>query len=270
MFDLIFYPTLIGIFIAAIGGPLGSLIIWQRMAYFGESIAHSALLGVALAILFKIDMAIMVAVVCCLMAVMLSKLQKHLQLSLNTLLAIMAHTSLAIGLVILSLIPNFRFNVESFLFGDLLILGQGDFLPIAAVCAITLIFLLWQWPKLIALVANEELAFVEGVNTQRLQLGLMVVMAMVIAMGIKAVGVLLIVSLLIIPAATARKWVGSPEAMATGASLLGVASVGMGLLMSYFADTPAGPSIVATAGTLYFISQLLLLFKSEPKHSGSD
>lgn len=263
MFELIFYPFIASIAIAAIGGPLGSLIIWQRMAYFGESIAHSALLGVALAILLNVGNNLMIVVICCLMAVLLNQIHQHLQLSLNTLLAIMAHTSLAIGLVIISFIPDFRFNIEHILFGDLLTLNQKDFFIVGTVCLMTAIFLASQWQKLIALAANEELAFVEGLNTRRLQLILMVMMAIVIAIGIKAVGILLIVSLLIIPAATARRWVGSPEAMAISGSVIGMCAICLGLLLSYIADTPSGPSIVAIAGVMYFLSQLLLSVKKQ-------
>ena len=200
-------------------------------------------------------------IVCCSMAAVLSQVQKRFQLSLNTLLAIMAHTSLATGLVIISLIPGFRLDINSFLFGDLLAIGKQDFILIGLVSVASFMFISNQWQKLISLAANEELAFVEGVNTNRLQLLLLLCMAIVVAIGIKAVGVLLIVSLLVIPAATSRKWVRSPEAMAALASTFGVAAVLAGLTMSYYADTPAGPSIVAIAGFMYFFSQLFLLLK---------
>jgi len=261
MIELIFFPCLAGMLLALIGGPLGSFIVWQRMAYFGESIAHSALLGVAIAIFLNVNVTATMLMVCCAMAVSLSQLQKHFQLSLNTLLAITAHTSLASGLVIISLVPGFRLDINSFLFGDLLAISKQGFILVALVSAIGFIFILSQWQKLISLAINEELAFVEGVHTDRLQLLLLLCMAIVVAIGIKAVGVLLIVSLLVIPAATSRKWAKSPEAMAIIASILGVAAVLAGLAMSYYVDTPAGPSIVMIAGFMYFASQLILLLK---------
>jgi zinc transport system permease protein len=261
MIELILYPGLAGILLALIGGPLGSFVIWQRMAYFGESIAHSALLGIAIAIFLNINMTTTMLVVCCAMAALLSQVQKKYQLSLNTLLAIMAHTSLATGLVIISLIPGFRLDINSFLFGDLLAIGKQEFYLIAFVSLVSFIFIASQWQKLISLTTNEELAFVEGVNTKRLQLLLLLCMAVVVAIGIKAVGVLLIVSLLVIPAATSRKWVRSPEVMAILASAFGITAILAGLAMSYYVDTPAGPSIVAIAGFMYFFSQLFLLLK---------
>jgi len=261
MIDLIFYPALAGVVLALIGGPLGSFVIWQRMAYFGESIAHSALLGVAIAIFLNINMTATMIVICCAMAILLSQVQKYFQLSLNTLLAILAHTSLASGLVIISLVPNFRLDINSFLFGDLLAIGKQEFVLILLVSAISFIFLFSQWQKLISIAANEELAFVEGVHTNRLQLLLLLCMAVVVAIGIKAVGVLLVVSLLVIPAATSRKWVHSPETMALLASALAVIAVLAGLAMSYYVDTPAGPSIVMIAGFMYFASQMILLIK---------
>jgi len=261
MIEIILYPCLAGILLALIGGPLGSFVIWQRMAYFGESIAHSALLGIAIAIFLNINMTATMLFVCCAMAAVLSQVQKKFQLSLNTLLAIMAHTSLATGLVIISLIPGFRLDINSFLFGDLLAIGKHEFILIALVSIVSFVFISSQWQKLISLATNEELAFVEGINTSRLQLLLLLCMAVVVAIGIKAVGVLLIISLLVIPAATSRKWVRSPEAMAMLASALGVVAVLAGLAMSYYGDTPAGPSIVAIAGFMYFFSQLFLVLK---------
>jgi len=262
MMDLLLYPVLAGLLIALIGGPLGSFVIWQRMAYIGESIAHSALLGVALGIWFDINITVMVMIVCCCLALLLTHIQKFLRLSLNTVLAIMAHTSLAAGLVIISLVPNFRLDINSFLFGDLLAIAKHDLVIMACMIALLLAFLLMYWRKLVSLAANEELASVEGIDTKALQLSLNLALALLVAVGIKMVGVLLIVSLLIIPAATSRKWVTSPEGMAMLASVIGLCSVLAGLSVSYAADTPAGPTIVALSGGVYFLSQLLLQIKS--------
>ena len=261
MIEIILLPGIAGILLALVGGPLGSFVIWQRMAYFGESIAHSALLGIALAIFLNFNMTATMLAVCCTMAAVLSQVQKRFQLSLNTLLAIMAHTSLATGLVIISLLPGFRLDINSFLFGDLLAIGKNEFVLIAVVVAVAFAFIATQWQKLVAVAANEELAFVEGVNTDRLQLLLLLCMALVVAIGIRAVGVLLIVSLLVIPAATSRRWANSPESMAMLASAIGLIAVIAGLSLSYWVDTPAGPSIVAFAGFMYFASQLALLLK---------
>lgn len=262
MMDLLLYPVLAGLLIALVGGPLGSFVIWQRMAYVGESIAHSALLGVAIGIWFDLNITVMVIIVCCCLALLLNHAQKFLRLSLNTVLAIMAHTSLAAGLVIISLVPNFRLDINSFLFGDLLAIAKQDLIVMAFMVALLLIFLVVYWRKLVSLSANEELASVEGINTQALQLLLNLALALLVAVGIKMVGVLLIVSLLIIPAATSRKWVSSPEGMAILASVVGLCCVLAGLSVSYMADTPAGPTIVALSGSVYFVSQLLLQIKA--------
>jgi zinc transport system permease protein len=262
MMEFLLYPVLAGLLVALLGGPLGSFVIWQRMAYVGESIAHSALLGVALGIWFDLNITAMVILVCCCLALLLNHIQKFLRLSLNTVLAIMAHTSLAAGLVIISLVPNFRLDINSFLFGDLLSIDQQDLIIMACMVSALMVFLLMFWRKLVSLAANEELASVEGINTQALQLSLNLALALLVAVGIKMVGVLLIVSLLIIPAATCRKWVTSPEGMAILASVVGASCVLAGLAISYAADTPAGPTIVALSGGVYFLSQLLLKIKA--------
>lgn len=261
MIDVVLYPLLAGIVLALAGGPLGSFVIWQRMAYFGESMAHSALLGVAFAVVFHLDIHIMILVVCCTMALLLYVLHKKPGLSINTVLAIMAHTFLATGLVLISLVPDFRLDLDSFLFGDLLAVGKQDFLLMGAIVLAIVIFLLYRWNDLVALVTSEELARVEGVNTARLQLCLMLALAVLVATGIRAAGVLLVISLLVIPAATSRSWVKSPEMMACVASLLGGLAVAGGVLLSATIDTPAGPGIVAVAGFGYFLSQAILLLK---------
>lgn len=256
--ELLLYPLLAGVLIALVGGPLGSFIVWQRMAYVGEGIAHSALLGVALGVWLDYPVMLMVMAVCCGLAILLNRLQKFLGLSINTILAIMAHTSLATGLVIISLLPQLRLDINSLLFGDLLMTSKDTLLLMAGVVSAIFIFLLRYWQALVALCANEELAAVEGYPTQHLQLALNLALAFLVAVGIKAVGVLLIVSLLIIPAATSRKWVDSPEQMAVAASLIGILAVIGGLAFSYQVNTPAGPTIVALAGFGYFFSQVLL------------
>ncbi len=236
-----------GIGIAALAGPLGAFVVWRRMAYFGDTLAHSALMGIALGFLFDINLNLAVVACCVMLAVLLVSLQRQHLVATDTLLGIMAHSALSLGLVAVALLDNVRIDLMEYLFGDLLAIAPADLWWIYGGGAVV-ILLLWRlWNPLLAITINEELAQVEGVPVARVRLGLMLLIAVVIAVAMKLVGILLITSLLIIPAAAARRLANTPEQMALFASLLGVLAVVGGISASWFWDTPAGPSVVVTA-----------------------
>ena len=239
--------------IAAIAGPLGCFMVWRRMAYFGDTLAHAALLGVALGLLFQVNVSLAVVLVCLLLALLLSTLVHKPMLATDTLLGILSHASLSLGLVSLSLFDHQAIDLMGFLFGDLLAIGYQDLVWIALACGLVLGVLIPIWKPLLAITVNEELAQVEGINVAWVRTLLMLLVAIVIAVAMKVVGVLLITSLLIIPAAATRRWSNSPEQMALMASLLGMLSVSGGLALSWFYDTPAGPSVVLVASALFFM-----------------
>jgi zinc transport system permease protein len=257
MDDFLIYALAAGLALAVVAGPLGSFVIWRRMAYFGDTLSHAALLGVALGLALDVSPALAVTVGCLLLAVILVTLQQRQPLASDTLLGILAPTTLSLGLVALSFMRDVRIDLMGYLFGDLLAMSATDLYWILGGSAVVLGLLAALWRPLIAITVHEELARVEGLPVAPLRLALMLLIAIVIAVAMKIVGVLLITSLLIIPAAAAQRHARSPEQMALGASLLGVVAVGAGLAMSWFKDTPAGPSIVVCAGALFLFSYAL-------------
>lgn len=259
MADFLLYALISGIALALVAGPLGSFVVWRRMAYFGDTLSHSALFGVALGLLLEISPSLMVLGVCLLLAVFMVIMQQQQSLAADTLLGIMAHSSLAVGLVTLSFMPSVRVDLMGYLFGDLLAVSFNEVLLIVLGSILVLGLLGYFWRNLLALTVDEELAKVEGLPVTQLRLVLMLLIAVVIAVAMKVVGVLLITSLLIIPAATAQKLARSPEQMAIIASVIGVLSVLGGLSMSWHLDTPAGPSIVVCAALCFVLSLLIRL-----------
>lgn len=259
MADFLLYALISGIALAVVAGPLGSFVVWRRMAYFGDTLSHSALFGVALGLLLEISPSLMVLGVCLLLAVFMVIMQQQQSLAADTLLGIMAHSSLAVGLVTLSFMPSVRVDLMGYLFGDLLAVSFNEVLLIVLGSILVLGLLGYFWRNLLALTVDEELAKVEGLPVTQLRLVLMLLIAVVIAVAMKVVGVLLITSLLIIPAATAQKLARSPEQMAIIASVIGVLSVLGGLSMSWHLDTPAGPSIVVCAALCFVLSLLIRL-----------
>jgi zinc transport system permease protein len=254
MIDFLLYPLLAGLGVAAVAGPLGCFVVWRRMAYFGDTLAHSALLGVALGVLLNIDLGIAVTAICLVMALTLVAIEKQETLAIDTILGILSHSALAAGLVVISLLSDIRVDLMSLLFGDLLSVTTTDLWVIYTGAIVALALLATLWKSLISITVEPELANVEGVNVTRVRTALMIITALVIAIAMKIVGVLLITALLIIPAAAARRISATPEFMAIIASLTAMISVVSGLAASWFIDTPAGPSIVISATLIFCLS----------------
>jgi len=256
LLSLISLPLLAGIGIALIAGPLGAFVVWRRMAYFGDTLAHSALLGVALGVIADWNLTVSMIFAGVLISLALWQLQGRARLASDTLLGILSHSALALGLICVSLLSASRINLFGYLFGDLLTVGIQDIAVIYLVGTACLATLGYFWRPLVMAAIDEDLARVEGYSVEKLRLLLMVLMATVVALSMKLVGVLLITALLIIPAAAARRLTRSPEAMAIIAALVGVLSVIGGILTSVLLDLPAGPSVVLVAA-LFFMGSLV-------------
>ncbi|HQQ62215.1 MAG TPA: iron chelate uptake ABC transporter family permease subunit [Pseudomonadales bacterium] len=251
---MLLLPLLAGIGTALLAGPLGCFVVWQRMAYFGESLSHSALLGVAIGLWCKLPTTLTVLCAGLLLALLLVYLQSRSRFSSDTLLGILSHTLLAGGLVLLAALPGLRVNLDALLFGDLLAVSSRD-VAMLGILLLVLAICLWRfWQPLIAITVHEELAQAEGINVGRTRTALMIMMALTVAVAMKVVGVLLMTSLLIIPAAIAQRHARSPEQMAVFASITGVFAVVGGLLLSWFANSPVGPAIVLLAGVFFLNS----------------
>ncbi len=246
---------LAGWLLSLMSGPLGSFIVWRRMAYFGDTLAHSALLGITLGFVFDVQLNVAIVLCAVFVALILASLQRQHFIPSDTLLGLMAHTTLAAGLVTLSLVDNVRIDINAYLFGDLLAVDRQDLITMAIGSALVLLALSRMWKGLLAASVSEELAQVEGYHVARLRLLFMVLLAVVIAGAMKLVGVLLITALLIIPAAAARPFSYGPKQMALLATLISMLAVAMGLGLSYYFDTPAGPSIVLTSALFFLLSQ---------------
>ncbi len=245
-----------GIGVALAAGPVGCFVVWRRIAYFGEATAHAAILGVALSLAFSISTVIGVLAVAVAMALAVSTLSGH-GLAMDTLLGVAAHAGLAVGLVAVSLVSPRAVDMDAYLFGELLAVNRTDLVIIWGGGSIVLGLIAWRWSALLTATLSPELARGEGIDPDREQLVLTVALAGLVAVSIKVVGVLLITAMLIIPAAAARTFSRTPEQMAVGAALVGIAAVAGGLAGSWHWDTPTGPTIVTVAALLFAVSYSL-------------
>ncbi|MBB5092374.1 zinc transport system permease protein [Pseudochrobactrum saccharolyticum] len=254
--DFFIRAMLAGIGLALITGPIGCFIVWRRMAYFGDTMAHSALLGVGLAMLFDLNIMVSVFLIAFSIAMLLVVLQKRHSLSADSLLGILSHATLAFGLVLVAFMTWIRFDLMSLLFGDILAVSISDLIAIYAGGALILAGLIKLWRPLLAATISEDIAQAEGLQPELHRTLFMILLALLIAIAMKIVGILLITALLIIPAATARRFALSPEQMAIYAAFIGACSVIAGLFGSLNYDTPSGPSIVV-ASVVFFVISLL-------------
>jgi zinc transport system permease protein len=183
-------------------------------------------------------------------------LEKSSNITSDTALGILAHSSLAIGIVVFSLLPTLRMDLASYLFGDILAISWKDIYWIYLGGSAIMLVLARIWRPLLSLVIQRDLALVDGISETRTRFIFLILLSFVVAISMQIVGILLIVSLLIIPAATVRRISSSPEQMAVLSSIAGVISVIGGISISLLWDTPAGPSIVVASSLLYLLSLL--------------
>ena len=238
--------------VAVIAGIIGCFVVWRRMAYFGDSLAHSALLGIVFGLVAGVSVNLGTIIVCTTFALSLLWLQNRKILATDTLLGILSHSALSLGLVAMALL-NQRTDLYAYLFGDILTATAEELGWIYGGGIFVLVVLLLNWSSLVLMTIHDDLAKAENVNTFLMQLLLMLLITLVVAVSIRIVGILLITSMLIIPAATARQIARTPESMAAIAALFGMAAVLGGIFASVYLDTPSGPSIVGVSAALFVV-----------------
>lgn len=259
MFDDFFIRALIaGVGIAIVTGPIGCFVVWRRLAYYGDTLAHSGLLGVTLGYVLGLNMSFTVFAISTIVAFLLLFLQKRTKLTGDALLGLLAHSSLAIGLVIIAVLTSIRIDLMGLLFGDILSVSTNDILLIWGGGSVILLILLFIWKSLFAGTIDYDLAKAEGMNPDASNYIYTILIAGIIAISIKMIGVLLITGLLIIPPAMSRNFSISPKEMVIVSIIGGVMSVVIGLFGSLELNTPSGPTIIVVSLILFILS---LFFK---------
>ena len=254
--DFMVRATLAGIGAALAAAPLGCFVVWRRMAYFGDATAHAAILGVALSLALSLPVFAGALAVALLMATTVALLSGR-GYAMDTLLGVMAHSALAFGLLAASFLTTVRIDIMAYLFGDILAVGRDDLAVIWGGAALVVALIAWRWSALLTATLSPDLARAAGTDPRREQLVLTLALAIVVAVAIKVVGVLLITALLVIPAATARPFSRTPEAMALIAAGVAIVSAWGGLRLSYSFDTPTGPTIVSVIAVLFGLSTIV-------------
>jgi zinc transport system permease protein len=247
---------LAGLALAIVAAPLGCFVVWRRMAYFGETIAQGGLLGVALGVVFSINPTLAVLGVALLLSLLMLRLGRQTLVPLDSVLGVMAHATLAIGLVIASLVRGPSVDLMAILFGDIYAVTQGDLQWIALAGLVSFVGLIKIWNPLLSLSVHEDLAAAEGVSVEWTKGVFILILAVVVAIAIKIVGALLTIAFLIMPASAARPFSETPEQMAFFATIFATLAVAFGLFVSVSLDAPGGPSIVLVLTTMFVIAMI--------------
>jgi len=256
--DFLVRAALAGVGLSLATGPLGAFVVWRRMAYFGDTIAHAAILGVALSLAFSTSVFVGTLGVALVVGLSASGLARRGR-PIDAVLGVLSYSALALGLVAISFVQGVRVDLNAFLFGDILTVTVGDLALIWGGAGAVLALLVWRWSGLLTATVNGELAASVGIDPARERLALTLALAVIVALSLKIVGALLIGAMLIIPAAAARGFARTPEAMAAVAVAIGMVASGVGVWASAVTDAPAGPSIVVAAALVFAVSQVWVL-----------
>jgi len=247
---------LAGLLSGALGGVLGSFAVLRQLSFFSDALGHSALLGITLAILLGLDPTLVLIPFAVLFALGVNHLVQHSRLPADALLNIVYSSSLALAVVGLSRVGTYKGGIQQLLFGDILGVSPLDLGMLLLLLLTVGSYLLLTRRSQILLSLDEPLAISRGVDVDRHRLLFIVVLAVVVAISIKAVGVLLISAFVVIPACASRLLSRNFTAYVLVAAALGAGCAVLGLLLSGALDLPSGPSVVV----VQLLGFLLALF----------
>ena len=249
MFELLSYPFMIRALIAGLVAgvllaALGVLVVVRRMAFFGDGVAHASLAGIALALLVGVAPLPVAIAWAVLIALGIYWLERSTYLSADTIIGIFVIVFMALGVVIMSIIPGFQPELISFLFGNILTITNADvYTTLAAATGILLWLGIWRKQILFASL-DPDAARVSGVKVERQTIILYITLAASIVLGVKLLGIILVSALLLIPAATSRLMTHTFYRFFWVAILVSILSVLLGLFASFWLDIHSGATII--------------------------
>jgi zinc transport system permease protein len=256
--DFLFRSIIAGLLMVSIAAPIGCLMVWQRLAFLSDTLGHAAVMGVGLGLLVQMPPIFGVLAVVLLIVASLSQVTSFNNAFSETTLAIISHTGLAAGLILLGILPANTVSLEAILFGDLLAVTQSDLVMILVTTVVLAVLLLQHWRSFVAVSVSREIAQAEGIEVRKIQLIMYLMIALLVAVMMKVMGVLLIAAMLVIPTSSARVLSNSPERMVMYSALFGFGALGGGILSSFQFDWQTGPAIVLSATALLLVTLVVV------------
>lgn len=257
MTDCILKALLAGIGIAIISGPIGSVMMWRRMTYFGDALAHATLLGASIAIILNINIYCGLIAISLIIATLLTIITEQQKFTNDATLSILSHIILAVGLISATLSKNTRIDLLGYLYGDILSISSMDVIYIYVIDIIILSILSLVWDKLVFITIHKELAIAEGIKEKTIKWLFILLVSLIFIVATRLVGILLINSLLIIPCSIAKMWAKSTKQMAVLGSIFGCITIVIGIIAALIWDLPTGPAIVVSSALLFLIALVI-------------
>lgn len=255
--DFMVRSLIAGLLMVSIAAPMGCLMVWQRLAFLSDTLGHASVLGVAIGIGLQLHPMFGVLAVVLLIVISLSHVTSFNNALSETTLAIISHSGLAAGLILFAAMSSQSINLESILFGDLLATTWCDLLMILVTALILIFLLIRHWRAFVAVSVSHEIAQAEGIAVKKTQRLMYLMIALLVAVMMKVMGVLLIAAALVIPTSSARLVSQSPEQMVLFSALFGIGSLAGGMVSSFHFDWQTGPAIVLSASLLLVCTLLI-------------
>ena len=236
---------------------LGTMIVNNKMAFFSDALGHSALTGIAIGTIFGIaNNNISMILFAIVFAVALNMVKQKTTYGADTIISVFSSIAIAVGLAILANTGSFN-KYSSYLVGDVLSITWEEIIVLAIAAVIIFVFWYYSFNQLNCVSLNPALAKSKGINVKVLDNLFVIIIAIVVMLSIRWIGILLINSLLILPAASSRNITRNMRSYHLFAVLFSLASGIVGLILSYYYNIPTGPMIVILSGAIYFVTFLL-------------
>ena len=233
---------------------MGTMIVNKKMAYFSDALGHSALTGIAVGIVCGMqDTTISMVIFAIIFALLLNKIGSMNMASTDTIISVFSSCSVAIGLAILSKGGNFS-KYSSILVGDILSITRKEIAYLFIIFAVTIIFWVWGFNYLNAICIHKSVAKSKNIPVKLMDNMFAILVALVVMLSIKWVGILIINALLILPAASARNISVNMREYHFFSIVFSMFSGVVGLFVSYYTNVASGPMIVIIASAIYFIT----------------
>jgi zinc transport system permease protein len=247
--------ALLACLLASLGcGVVGTYVVVKRISFLTGGISHTVLAGMGIAYYFQGSPVVGAVVAALLTAILIGWIKLRWRQDEDVLIAAFWSVGMAIGILFISKTPGYNTDLMSYLFGNILLVSKRDLVLMATLDIVVITTVYACYKQFLAATFDEEFARLRGVNVEAYYILLLCMIALTIVLLIQIVGVILVMALLILPAASAVQFSNSLPRMMLIAALLSILITSTGLMLSYQPDLPSGATIIVVAGVVYFLS----------------
>ena len=236
---------------------LSNYIVLRKMEFISDGAAHTAFGGIAVAVLFGWNMNLISIITGLLFATFIFFVGKKGKINENSLIGMLFPLSMALGVILMNLKPGYTPEIESYLFGDILMVNMTDIITLGIILISVILFITIFNKELKYFSYNERMAKIYGVPVDLIRYLFLIAVALVVVTSVKIIGIILVTSLLITPGVIAKLWAKSINQMIIISSIFGVISAFFGIYISYYLDIPSGPAIVVILFIIFLINYFI-------------